>query len=137
MSRTDRLNEPFAADADATSPCVGELDGIADQVEQHLRDAALVAVAVRQVRRHLDLEGELLLGRQRFDGAEHTVHDVLDRVVGERERELPGLDLGQVEHVVDQAEQMPAVALHALEQARASSRASRRRRRRASSRCSR
>ena len=37
------------------------------------------------------------------------VHHLLHRVVGERQLELAGLDLGQVEHVVDQAEQMLAV----------------------------
>jgi hypothetical protein len=45
------------------------------------------------------------------------VHDVLDRVVGERKRELSSLDLRKVEHVVDQAKQVPAVALETLEHA--------------------
>ena len=35
----------------------------------------------------------------------------------DRQRELAGLDLGEIEHVVDQAEQVLAVALHALQHA--------------------
>ena len=63
----------------------------------------------------LDLEAELLVVGERLDRAEHVVEHVLHRIVGERERELAGLDLGEVEHVVDQAEQVAAVALDALE----------------------
>ena len=39
--------------------------------------------------------------------------DILDRVIGERQRQLPGLDLGKIEDVIDQPEQMLAVALNA------------------------
>ena len=132
------VNEPLAADAlIVTSPVIGELDRVADEIEQHLGEAALVAVRRRQVGRHLDLERELLLGGERLDRAEHAVHHVLDRIVGERERELAGLDLRQVEHVVDQAEQMLAVASARARARRASSPASRRRCRRGSARCSR
>ena len=41
--------------------------------------------------------------------------DVFERVVRERERQLPGLDLRQVEHVVDQTEEMLAVGLQAFQ----------------------
>src|SRR6202011_1581792 len=43
--------------------------------------------------------------------------DALERIIREREGELTGLDLGQVKHVVDQAQEMPAIALHAIEHA--------------------
>ncbi len=72
-------------------------------------------MARRQVLRHLDLERNVFFGGERLHRAEHPVHDVLERIIGERERELAGLDLGQVEHVVDQAEQVLAVALDPLE----------------------
>ena len=39
----------------------------------------------------------------------------LDRVIAERQDELPRLDLGEVEHVVDEAEEMLAVALEPLQ----------------------
>ena len=85
---------------------VGELDGVADEVEHHLRQPPLVAVALRHVGLRFDLEAELLVVGERLDRAEHVVEHVLHRIVGERQRELAGLDLGQVEHVVDQAEQV-------------------------------
>ena len=116
---------------------IGELDRVADQIEQNLRQAALVAAARRQVGRHIDLEGELLLRRQRLDRAVDVLDDILERVVGERKRELAGLDLGQIEHVVDQAEQVLAVALDPLEHRLHLLRRARRRCRRGSARCSR
>ena len=94
---------------------LGELDGVADEVEQHLGEAPLVAPAERQVGRDLDAQREPLLGRQRLDGRDDRLHHLRQRVVVERQGELAGLDLGQVEHVVDQAEQVPAARLHALE----------------------
>ena len=48
---------PFTAVArDAHLAGVGELDGVADQVEQHLGEALLVAEADRQGLGHLGLE---------------------------------------------------------------------------------
>ena len=96
-------------------PGFGELDGVADQVHQHLGEAALVAPAARQIRRHVDLERELLLGRERLGRAHHVEHQLAHRVIDRREGQLARLDLGQIEHVVDQAEQMAAVLLDALE----------------------
>src|SRR5690348_15498758 len=43
---------------------VGELDGVADEVEEHLADALLVAKPDGQGLRHLGLEGELLVLRE-------------------------------------------------------------------------
>ena len=83
--------------------------------------------AVRQVRRHVELERELLARGQRLDRDVDALHHVLDRIVGERQRELPGLDLGKIEHVVDQAEQMLAVASARAPARRAPWAASRRR----------
>ena len=57
----------------ATSPCVGELDGVADEVEQHLGEPPLVAAAGRQAGRHVDLERQLLARGQRLGRADSTV----------------------------------------------------------------
>ena len=40
---------------------VGELDGVAHEVEQHLGELALVAVTARQIGSKLDLERDVLL----------------------------------------------------------------------------
>ena len=41
--------------------------------------------------------------------------DVLERIVRKIERQLTGLDFGEVEHVIDQAEKVLAVGLQAIQ----------------------
>jgi hypothetical protein len=48
---------------DGNFPRIGELDGVADEIDQNLRQAASVAVPWRQFRGQLQLEPELLIGR--------------------------------------------------------------------------
>ncbi len=50
-----------------------------------------------------------------FNPRKDGVYDLLERVVGEVERQLTGLDLGQVRHVVDQTEEVLAVDLQAFQ----------------------
>src|SRR5207244_2013313 len=63
---------------------IGELDGVADQVEQDLRDAAFVAAAGWQISWNVDLHRELLFGRQRLHRVEYALHHLLERIVGQR-----------------------------------------------------
>jgi hypothetical protein len=77
------------------------------RIDQDLGQAAAVAVARRQLRSDLDFEAELLVGRQRLKRAANGLRDVLDGIIGEFEDELPGLDLGQVKHIIDEPKQMP------------------------------
>ena len=71
------MNEPLAAEALIDYlPAIGELDRVADEIEQNLREPALVAASLRQLRRDIDLERELLLARQRLDRAEDGLDDV-------------------------------------------------------------
>src|SRR5207249_8384037 len=58
---------------------------------------------------------EPLLARQRFRAGQRRLHESRHRVVIERERKLACVDLGQVENVVDQSEQMLAIMSYALE----------------------
>ena len=60
-------------------------------------------------------QGELLSGCERLHGCNDRVDDVLERVVRKIERQLTGLDFGEVEHVIDQAEEMLAVGVQAFE----------------------
>src|SRR5438874_8588096 len=60
---------------------VGELDGVANQVEQHLREPPFVPAARRKARRDLGLEGPALLRGQGLDRRHHPVHHVAQRVV--------------------------------------------------------
>ena len=72
----------------------------------------------RQFGSKLDLEGELLVGRQWLQRAADGLGNVLNGVIGEFEHELTGLDLGQIEHVIDESEQMLTVGLKAFEYAK-------------------
>ena len=139
VSATATTNAPSAAATlDGDLAGLGELDRVADQVEQHLGDPPLVALAARQLGRHVDRQREPLLAARAARWRCTTVWTTsLHRVVGDRERELPGLDLGEVEHVVDQAEQMLAARLDALEHLADLAAAPRRRCRPGSARCSR
>jgi hypothetical protein len=73
---------------------VGELDGVADQIDQHLRQAPAVAVPRWQFRGQIELEREFLVDRQRLERAADGLSNILNRIGGEFECELAGLDLG-------------------------------------------
>src|SRR5262249_39359012 len=95
-----------------------ELNRVADEIDEDLSQAATIATAGRQFGRHLDLKGELLVCRQRLKGATDGLGDVLNRVIGQFENQLTGLDLGKVEHVIDESKQVLAVGLKAFEYAK-------------------
>src|SRR6516162_9274257 len=96
---------------------IGELDGVADEIDQDLGQAAAVTVARRQVRSQLELERELFVGRQRLKRAADSLSNVLNAVIGKFEDELARLDLGQIKHVIDESKQVLAVGLKAFEYA--------------------
>ena len=94
----------------------GKLDGVGKQVGDDLLDAVLVDFHHRQALGTKKRQPDLVLVGQRS----HPQHGVLDRV-GQVERlelqpDLPGLDLGQVEDVVDEADEAVAVFLRDLQQ---------------------
>src|SRR6516164_1538057 len=111
----ERAVVSFRLDGDLAS--IGELDGVADQIDQDLGQAAAVAVPWRQFAGKLKLECELLIGRQRLQRAANSLRNILDAVVGQFEHELAGLDLGQIQHVIDEPKQMLTVSFKALEYA--------------------
>ena len=62
---------------------LGELDGVADEVQEHLGDPPRVAPAGRQVGRHGHAQRELLLGGERLHARRDGLRDLLHGVVGE------------------------------------------------------
>src|SRR6202043_2016222 len=94
---------------------IRELDRVSHQVEEDLSQSTFVTVTGRHVRCHLDLQRQLLLAGQRLHPAEHRLPDIPEPEIGEREHKLSRLDLRKIEHVVDEAEEMPAVAFDALQ----------------------
>ena len=68
---------------------VGELDGVADEVEKHLGKALFVAQANRQLLGNLGLECELLSLCQRLGRRPHRLDHSLDGVLAEAQAECP------------------------------------------------
>src|SRR6516164_5734981 len=106
----------FGLDGDLAR--IRELNGVADKIDQNLRQAAAISMTRRQFGSKLELERELLVSRERLQRAADGLGDVLNAVIGKLENQLAGLDLGQIEHVIDQPEQVLAVRLKAFEYAK-------------------
>ncbi len=88
---------------------LGELDGVVDEVRQDLAESERVAEqkfrdARRDVGQKLEPFLVRLLRRERGDGAD----DFVELEVGGFEVELAGLDLGEIEDVVDDGQQRGA-----------------------------
>ena len=79
VSRTDNIIR-FGLDRHFAS--IGELNRVADEIDQNLRQAAAVTVARRSVGSELQLERELLVGRQRLQRAADGLGNILDAVIG-------------------------------------------------------
>src|SRR6516165_9273245 len=92
---------------------ISELDGVANKIDQNLRQSSAVTMAWWQFRGHLDFEGQLFVSRQRLQRAADGLGDVLNAVIGKFENQLAGLDLGEIEHVIDESEQVLTVGLKA------------------------
>src|SRR5262249_31875280 len=96
---------------------ISELDGVANKIDQNLRQSAAVTMAWWQFRGHLDFEGQLFVSRQRLQRAANRLGNVLNAVIRKFEFKLTGLDLRQIKHVIDESEQVFAVGLKPLEDA--------------------
>src|SRR5262252_4327982 len=103
------------ARGDSNFAGVGKLDGVADEIEQHLREALLVSEAKWERFVHGRRKRELLVLGERLGGRAHRLYHALDRVFGHVEGELAGLDLGNVEHGIDKPQQVLAVGADAGE----------------------
>ena len=106
-----RFNRNFAR--------IGELDRVADEIDQDLRQAASVAVPGGNSGASSSLNASFLSAASgTLERAADGLGNILNRVIGEFEDKLSGLDLGQVKHVIDQSEQMPPVGLKPFEYAK-------------------
>ncbi len=102
----------LAADGDEDAARIRELDGVADEVGQDLPQAHLVAAhCLGQMGMHGpgDIDTLLVgLGRKQLHHALHAIGD--DERLG-FEHQPVGLDLGEVEDLVDQGEKLPRRAV--------------------------
>jgi len=87
---------------------VGELGGVRQQVEQRLAQPRQVGVHGPRIVRHLQHQRIAVLGDQRAHRVDHVGEQGLHREGFEAQLHLAGLDLGQVQDVVDQGQQVLA-----------------------------
>ena len=87
---------------------LGELDGVAGVIQQRLPQPRRVAAQARRHVGHVDLHAQALLGGRRRDQRAHLLEQPGQLEIGGLELDPPGLDLGQVEHVVDDRQQVLA-----------------------------
>ena len=107
---------PATSTRTTTSPGVGELDGVAHQVEQDLPQPAGVAdQGVGHLRLHVVDQLQPLRVGPHGQGPQGVTDRRPQREVGRVQLELAGLDLGEVEQVVDEAEQVVGRGLDRLE----------------------
>jgi hypothetical protein len=95
--------------SDRHLPALGELDRVVHQVGEHLAQAQRIADQVGgHLRRGLEEELEALVGGLLRDERGDALQDVVEAEVDRLDLQLAGLDLGEVEDVVDHAEQRGA-----------------------------
>ena len=94
---------------------LGELAGIAEQVEQHLPDLGQIGVHGAKLIGAADFKGIGVLLDQRRNGGDHVLEHGGDVEGLQEEVHLAGFDLRQVENVVDQRQQMLAGGLNFLQ----------------------
>ena len=83
-------------------PPFGKLEGVGKQILQHLLQAFAIGVeAPRQVRCKFDVEFQPLVNRDMPEGAIHLVAQIAEEHFAGLHRHGAGLDLGQIEDVVD------------------------------------
>src|SRR5262245_37047904 len=103
------------ARSDAHLAGVGELDGVAHEVEQHLRKALFVSEANWKRLVHGRRQRNPLVLGERLGGRAHGLDHTLDGVFGHVQGELAGFDLGDVQHGIDKPQQVLAVGADARE----------------------
>src|SRR6202022_1341110 len=93
----------------AHSTPIGELDRIGQQVQEDLAQPGLVgADSDGQVRREIADEVEPLLPRSHLDDLCNDAQEFGQHDVGAAELELARFNLGEIQDIVDQRQQLPA-----------------------------
>ncbi|MCO5612280.1 hypothetical protein L7F22_066545 [Adiantum nelumboides] len=101
-------------DREGDPAVLGELRGVAQEIDQALAQLGDVGVGAAQIRLQRQRQGVALLGDQTFDRDGDLLDHGGDVEILGVDLDPVGLDLGNVEHVVDQAEEVPGVGLDLL-----------------------
>lgn len=100
------------ADFEANIPLLGELDGIAHVVDQDLAESQFVTdQLIGNIRRYVDDELQSLLVGLFGGQIDQVIEQIIEGEGLRIERQLAGLNLGKIEYIVDDAEQMTPRAL--------------------------
>ena len=90
---------------------IGEFDRVTNKIEQGLSEPAFVSSRRRQARGNSNSQPQFLFGGEGFNGGINATNQFLYGIVGQRESKLTGFNLGEIEDIVDEPEQMSAVPL--------------------------
>ena len=111
---------PFEADGEHHLAALGELDRVADQIEQHLAQPGRVpAQLAGEGRIDVGAEIQTAIAGARLQREKHLVDGLAQGEVDGLDAELARLDLREIEDVVDDAEQGIGRVAHHLEIAEA------------------
>ena len=108
---------PAPQDPDRDPPPGGELEGVPDQVDQHLPKLAGVRLHRRQAVRRLPGQRDVLGPRLALELGQRLRHEVGHRDGRHLEFHPAGFDLGEIQDLVDQGEEVSTVGQHALQKA--------------------
>ena len=103
-------------DFEAHIAAIGELDRVADEIQQHLSQMRGVAAQnVRDILRDVDLIRQLFAACGRRDDQTDVLDDFGKPEIDQRKLELARLDRGNVEHILDQRQQRARRCLDGVE----------------------
>ena len=91
---------------DADLAGLGELDRVGDEIAQDLGDLALIRHQRRQAAGLLEDESDVIADQQRAQHAAQRAEQIGGLELGRAHHRLAGLDLGDVEQIVDQLGQV-------------------------------
>ena len=92
-----------------------EFDRVTNEIEQGLSEPAFVSSRRRQARGNSNSQAQTLFGGEGFNGGVDAANQFLYGIVGQREPKLSGFNLGEIEDIVDEPEQMSTVPLDAFD----------------------
>ena len=103
----------LSAHVEQDAPLVGVLHGVVQDIHDGLAHAYRVPVQpVRQVFVNVDMEVQALLFRLEHDHVRHVVQDGAELVIHLNDLHPARLDLGEVQNIVDDGQQVLPGALH-------------------------
>ena len=118
VSRTRSTASPLSANAVDTitwPPGPVKLDRVRQEIEHDLAQRALVGDDLGQSRRERSADDDPRAARLRLHDADALLRQLVEADIGEVEVELAGLDLGKIEQIVEQRDEVRAGDVDVLE----------------------